>query len=156
MRIFSDCLGALKKVTSLPETRLPSGCKHSDILKNIMVNCSKLSFAMEYLHVSAHQDKKRTFQQLDQPAQLNCCMDSMAKSKLWGLDGTALPPQDVFPLEAIAVFVGKEKLTSGSEDWLRFWCQRAEAKKALADEKIKVLNHDQFEEVEWPGLPGSQ
>jgi hypothetical protein len=65
------------------------------------------------------------------------------------LEGEALPPQDVFPLEPLAVFVGKEKLTSGSEDLLHFWCQRKVAKVALADEKVKVLQGDQFEEVEW-------
>lgn len=74
------------------------------------------------------------------------------KAELWGLDGRALPPQEVFPLEAIAVFVSKEKLTSGSEDWLRFWCQRVVAKEALAHEKVRVLNNDQFEEVEWPAV----
>ena len=33
VKIYSDCLGALGKVTSLPDNRLPSRCKHSDILK---------------------------------------------------------------------------------------------------------------------------
>jgi hypothetical protein len=51
VKIYSDCLGALGRVRSLPENRLPSGCKHSDILKNIMVNCSKLLFSCYYLHV---------------------------------------------------------------------------------------------------------
>ena len=54
VKIFSDCLGMLNKTTSLPANHLPSGCKHSDILKNIMVNCSKLSFDCIYLHVEAH------------------------------------------------------------------------------------------------------
>jgi hypothetical protein len=65
------------------------------------------------------------------------------------LEGEALPPHDVFPLEHLAVFVGKEKLTSGSEDLLRLWCQRKVVKVALADEKVNVLQGDQFEEVEW-------
>jgi hypothetical protein len=69
-----------------------------------------------------------------------------------GLEGEVLPPQDVFPLEPLAVFVGKEKLTSGSEDLLRFWCQRKVAKVALADKKVQVLQGDQFEEVEWPSV----
>jgi hypothetical protein len=121
VKIYSDCLGALGKVTSLPENQLPSGCKHSDILKNIMVNCSNLSFSCQYLHVQAHQDKKMSYQQLPRPTQLKCRMDASAKGQLWGLEGDVLPPQDVFPLEPLAVFVGKEKLTSGSEELLRFW-----------------------------------
>jgi hypothetical protein len=123
VKIYSDCLGALGKVTSLPTNRLPSGCKHSDILKNIMVNCSNLSFSCQYLHVPAHQDEKMSYQQLPRPTQLNCRMDTSAKGQLWGLEGEVLPRQDVFPVEPLAVFVGKEKLTSGSEDLLRFWCQ---------------------------------
>ena len=43
VKIYSDCLGALNKVTTLPESCIPSGCKYSDILKNIMIHCSSLS-----------------------------------------------------------------------------------------------------------------
>ena len=39
-KVYSDCLGALQKVTTLPPHRIPSRCRHSDILKNIMVNCA--------------------------------------------------------------------------------------------------------------------
>jgi hypothetical protein len=130
VKIYLDCLGALEKVTSLPANRVPSSCKHSDILKNIMVNCSNLSFSCQYLHVLAHQDEKMSYQQLPrQPTQLNCQMDASTKGQLWGLEGDVLPPQDVFPLEPLAVFVGKEKLTSGSEDLLRFWSQRKVARR---------------------------
>ena len=54
--IYSDCLGALDRVTSLPPYRIPSRCRHSDILKTIMVNCANLPFLLEYHHVKAHQD----------------------------------------------------------------------------------------------------
>lgn len=150
VKIFLDCLGALKKITTLPTDRLPSGCKHSDILKNIMIHCGKLSFACEYWHVDAHQDERKSYQQLPRPTQLNCCMDIEAKGVIWGLEGEELPPQDVFPLEPIAVFVGNEKMTSGSEDLLGFWCQRVVAKEVLAHEKVQVLDQNQFEEVWWP------
>ena len=55
----------------------------------------------------------------------------------------------MFPLEQLAVFVGKEKLTSGSEDLLRFWCHRKVAKEVLAHKKVSVLQADEFEEVDW-------
>jgi hypothetical protein len=45
VHILSDCLGALDKVENLPPYPIPTQCSHSDILKNIMVNCSNLSFA---------------------------------------------------------------------------------------------------------------
>jgi hypothetical protein len=44
VHIFSDCLGALHKVKDLPPSRFPSNCAHSDVLKNILVNCSNLTF----------------------------------------------------------------------------------------------------------------
>jgi len=145
VRIYSDCLGALNRLATLPESRLPNGCKHSDILKNIMLHCGKLSFTCEYFHVRAHQDERGGYHKLIRPAQLNCCMDTRAKRTLWELQGEALPAQRVFPLEPVAAFAGKEKLTSGSEDWLRFWCHRIVAKTALSDKKVAVLEAHQFE-----------
>lgn len=65
-------------------------------------------------------------------------------------EGEELPPQDIFPLESVAVFVGKEKMKSGSESLLRFWCEKVlVARVALAHEKVKVLQPDQFDEVWW-------
>jgi hypothetical protein len=104
--IYSDCLGALKKVSHLPANRLPSGCKHSDILKTIMIHCSNFSFDVTYNHVEAHQDDQKAYHDLERHSQLNCCMDINAKNVIWGLEGVDLPPQEVFPLEPVAVFVG--------------------------------------------------
>jgi hypothetical protein len=39
IEVVSDCLGALKQVTDLPPYRILLRCKHSYILKNILVNC---------------------------------------------------------------------------------------------------------------------
>ncbi len=44
VQILSDCLGGLNKVKDLPPYRIPTQCSHSDILKNIIANCSDLSF----------------------------------------------------------------------------------------------------------------
>ena len=110
--IVSDCLGALDKVSSLPKTRIPSRCSHSDVLKTIMVNCSNLTFSRRYAHVSAHQDEATEFRDLDRPAQLNCMMDLHAKREIWRLDPDSLPAQETFPLEPVAVFIGGEKQNS--------------------------------------------
>ena len=64
VHIFSDCLGALNKVKDPPPTRVPSSCAHSDVFKNILVNCSNLLFERYYLHVLAHQDDKEGYQDL--------------------------------------------------------------------------------------------
>jgi hypothetical protein len=39
VQVVSNCLGALQQVTYLPPYRIPSRCKHSNILKNLLVNC---------------------------------------------------------------------------------------------------------------------
>jgi hypothetical protein len=51
VHIFSDCLRALDKVRILPPSRVPSGLAHSDVLKNILVNCDRFSFKRLYSHV---------------------------------------------------------------------------------------------------------
>ena len=80
--IYSDCLGALKKVANLPPHKIPARCRHSDILKNIMVHCTSLSFNLAYSHVKAHQDDNEEFKNLPRPAQLNVHCDSMAKHEI--------------------------------------------------------------------------
>jgi hypothetical protein len=57
VHILADCLGALHKVENLPPYRIPTRYSHSDILKNIMVNCSNLSFVRNFSHIKAHQDE---------------------------------------------------------------------------------------------------
>jgi hypothetical protein len=79
-------------------------------------------------------------------------MDTNAKNVIWGLEGEELPPQDVFPLEPVAVFVGQEKLTSGSEDYIRFWCQRIVAREVFTHKKVGALTYGQFDEVHWESV----
>ena len=52
--LHSDCIGALLRVEHLPPRKIPAACKHSDVLKNILIACAQLSFQREYVHVSAH------------------------------------------------------------------------------------------------------
>jgi len=58
----------------------------------------------------------------------------------------------MFPLEPVAVFVGPDKLTSGSDSLLRFWCERSAAREILAHNKVRVLSPDEFDEVYWPAV----
>ena len=60
--IYSDCLVTLGTVATLPTYRIPFRCKHSDILKNIMVNCRHLTFACSYSYVKAHKDDDMAYQ----------------------------------------------------------------------------------------------
>jgi hypothetical protein len=82
VKIYSDCLGALGQIAELPPYCIPTRCWHSDILKTILVNCGGLSFHREYIHVKAHQDDRRQWEELSREAQLNAACNAGAKAKL--------------------------------------------------------------------------
>jgi hypothetical protein len=148
--IFSDCLGALNKVAHLPPNRIPSRCSHSDILKNIMINCKDITFGLSYHHVKAHLDEDWDFHLLPIPAQLNCRMDAMAKAAILELDCDDLPRQQNFPLEPVAVYAGCEKMTSSTSPSLRFWTYEVMARQAYHE--LGILFATQFDEVDWPAV----
>ena len=68
VEVVSDCLGVLSSVVNLPPYRIPSHCKHSDILKNILVNCRDLSFSVHFSHIKTHQDGRTLFDKLSRKA----------------------------------------------------------------------------------------
>jgi hypothetical protein len=82
VKIYSNCLGALGCVAELPPYRVPTQCRHSDILKIILVNCGGLSFHWEYGHVEAHQEDRTQWEDLSQVAQLNAACNAGAKVML--------------------------------------------------------------------------
>ncbi len=105
VEIISGYLGALNRVSFLPPYRIPSRCRHSDILKNILVHCRDLSFATRYSHIKAHQDDHTSFKNLDRKAQLNCNCDHTAKLRI-ATDGQHQPaPGTLFPLETVGVYI---------------------------------------------------
>ena len=85
-QIYSDFIGTLVTVATIPTNWIICQCKHSDILKNIMVNFQNLTFACSYSHVKAHQDGDMAYQYLSRPSQLNCIMDDHTKKFIWGLE----------------------------------------------------------------------
>jgi hypothetical protein len=123
VHILLDCLGALDKVQNLPPYRIPTQCSHSNILKNIMVNCSNLSFARIFSHIKAHQDDHTDYESLTRSAQLNCQMDYYAKKAIWDTEHNPEAPTRRFPLEPLCVFLGRNKLTSDKGEKLCFWVQ---------------------------------
>jgi hypothetical protein len=146
-KVVSDCLGALQRVTYLPPYRIPSRCKHSDILKNILVNCRDLTFRINYSHVKAHQDDTTPFKNLSRSLQLNCICDHLAKQRLSNGEAKPKGGSQLLPLEPIGIFVGGEKLLSEAGPLIRFHahCQLA---RSLFHWK-KILSRDEFEEVDW-------
>jgi hypothetical protein len=150
VEVVSDCLGALRRVTDLPPYRIPSRCKHSDILKNILVHCRAMSFTIHYRHVRAHQDDTTPFKKLSRKAQLNCICDHTAKQRI-AIDGTRGNTDGrMFPLEPIGMFVQRGKLTSDTGDTLRFWAHRQLARTFYHSKGI--ISHDQFDETDWWSL----
>ncbi len=97
VHILSDCLGALHKVENLPPYRIPTKCSHSDILKNIMINCSTLSFKRIFSHVKAHQDDGVEYGSLTRNTQLNCQMDYHAKTGNMGIYSRSRDAHPAFP-----------------------------------------------------------
>ena len=144
--IYSDCLGALKKVANFPPHKIPARCRHSEILKNRMVHCTSLSFGLAYSHVKAHQDNNDEFKNLSRPAQLNVHCDSMAKHEIWELPAE-LPRQKSFPLELVTVWIGEDKLSSDASELLRFWVHKQLAEKTF--HHLNILSSQQFQEVAW-------
>jgi hypothetical protein len=147
VHIYSDCLGALDKVENLPPRRIPSKCRHSDILKNIMVNCSDLSFKRIFSHVKAHQDDRKGWDEMERQAQMNCGCDHGAKDKIFETVEQGIQRQQEFPLEPLALFIAGEKVTTESGSLIRFEAHRKEAKAVMLERK--VLNPIAFEEVAW-------
>ena len=60
--IYSDCLGALDKVKNLLPHRIPSKCRHLDVLNNILIHCSAMTFDRLFSHIPAHQDDREDFE----------------------------------------------------------------------------------------------
>jgi hypothetical protein len=52
--LFFHYMCVLGRIANIPPHRIPCQCRHSDILKNILVNYSSLVFALNYKHVIAH------------------------------------------------------------------------------------------------------
>ena len=147
VHIYYDCLGALGTVSTLPANRIPCRCKHSDILKNIMVNCQDLTFSYSYSHLKAYQDDDISNQYLSHTYQLNCILYEHAKNIIWGLEGLQLPAQDIFLLEPVAIFVGNENITSNKSDHLQLWVHQQLAKDIFF--KLGILIPLGFKEVSW-------
>jgi hypothetical protein len=150
VEVVSDCLGALRRVSELPPYRIPSRCKHSDILKNILVNCRALSFTIHYLHVKAHQDDSTSFKNLSRKAQLNCICNHTVKQCI-AIDGSgSCMSGRLFPLEPIEMFIQGEKLTSNTGELLRFWAHRQLAREYYCSRDM--ILYSQFDETNWWSL----
>ncbi len=145
--MVSNCLGALSRVVNLPPYCIPSRCKHSDILKNILVNCRYLSFLVHFSHIKAHQDDKTSFDKLSRKAQHNCICNHLAKQRVGEAGQSKHSSNLLFPLKPIGIFIDGKKLSSEPGPQLRFHAHRQLAKALFLQKKI--LSERGFDEISW-------
>ncbi len=112
-----------------------------------MIHCSTLSFERLFLHVSSHQDDGAAFDTLSRQAQLNCAVDFGAKRVLLQLAPKELPRQQSFPLQAISVWAGKEKMTSDTGASIQYHAHKNLAR--FEFDAAGILSHTQFSKVDW-------
>jgi hypothetical protein len=150
VEIISDCLGVLNRVSYLPPYQIPSRCRHSNILKNILVHCRELSFITYYSHIKVHQDNNTSFNQLSRKVQLNCICDHAAKYHI-AKDGIEkLEPGKMFPLKPLGVFVQGEKMTSDMGSHIRYWAHYQLPQNYYQEHKL--LLHNQFDAIDWKSV----
>ncbi len=148
VKIYLDCLGALIRTAELPLHRIPTRCKHSDVLKTILVNSGGLSFHREYIHVEAHQDNLTRWEDLSREAQINAACNAGAKAMLRSQDVTNHTQQEPFPLEPICLFVEGTKMTSDTRAHIRYVAGQQVAR-TFFHETSRMFT-DAFDEVDWP------
>ena len=141
---WGDQIGGHK---NLPSSRIPSSLAHSDVLKNILVNCSNLSFDLFYSHVRAHHDDKEDYQDLSRPSQLNVNMDFNAKQALLDLQPTNPPQQRAFLLEPVGVFADSWKITADMGSQVRYLAHLNLARKKF--HQMNILDARVFDLMDW-------
>jgi hypothetical protein len=77
-------------------------------------------------------------------------VDGGAKKCLLEADASGLVVRCWFPLEPIACYVGKDKMTSDTGDAIQFWVHRRLAREALVDGKVLV--EQQFDAIAWEAV----
>ena len=147
--IYSDCLGALHTIRSLPPAGIPSTWKHADILR-IISECRKhIPLHLTYFYVKAHQDDEIDWKTLERPAQLNCACDAEAKRRIIEYH-TEQPESQYLPQESISLTANGKKMTSETDSALRFYMHTREARSLFLSQGI--LNGAQFDEVHWEAV----
>ena len=149
VKIYSDCTGALRTISSLPSSGIPPKWKHADLLKVMSTHGRSHPFSLSYHHVKAHQDDSTVWHKLERVSQLNCACDSEAKRMI--MEYLPTPQAScAFPLEPLVMIIGNQKITSDSDSNLRYFAHKQEAKSLFI--KLSILSSEAFEEVAWPDV----
>ena len=112
-----------------------------------MLHCGLLTFTRLFSHVSAHQDNRTEWENLTRKEQFNCVADFGAKRVLLRHDAANLPRQQKFPLGAVCVWAGREKMTLDTGHYIRFHAHQELAREEFA--AAGILMKVQFDLVDW-------
>ena len=112
-----------------------------------MVNCSNLAFTRTYMHVDAHQDNEKLWDETIRPAQLNTVCTIGDKMEIYEVNHDRTVKRRPPPLEPICIVVSGTKITLDAGPEIRSAVQRALAKEFVREYKILFAN--QFEDVAW-------
>ena len=109
--------------------QVPTGKKHSDILRALQAVRRQNSTNHNYFHMFAHHDNITNWLDLPLETQLNCICDSLAKSAVHhSLVAPSHGGRQTLPFETVAVYVGGEKQTQDVNTELRFQMGRVHAR----------------------------
>ena len=164
---FCNNKGALGQAAKILQ-QVPTGAKHSDLLRALRSIKAKCPMEFCYSHVRAHQDRQAFWQTLLLIEQLNVQCDNLAGQAVvtWGtMEGHSIQsPWDrlqLLPRECAMVFMDGTKLTSDVSDDVRHLLrQQAAWKFFTAPQRIvKGVNKGglgwtkhQFDSIDWDSL----
>ena len=93
-----------------------------------MVNCSNLAFTRIYLHVDAHQDNKKLWDETIRLAQLNTVCTIGDKMEIYEVIRDRTVKRRPSPLEPICIVISGTKITLDAGPEIRYAVQRVLAK----------------------------
>ena len=92
IQIHSDCLGAIKWLTS-PRRRIKNSTEHSGLIRGLTKELKDSSVKISATHISAHQNDLREWTDLTLVEKANCLCDELAKATLKeAITAKATPP----------------------------------------------------------------
>lgn len=158
-----DNIGALTQASKLRQ-RIPTGSKHSDLLRSLRSIKSKIPMRFCYSHVRGHQDDFLTWRSLSLVQQLNVQCDAWAGMSITSsIDSAIEPPREswLLPRESAAVIIDGHKLTSDISDDIRHALGRRLARSFFTAPVRMVGNTntgglgwapDQFDGIDWQAI----
>ena len=157
-KISCDNISALRQ-SGYQRRRVKTEACQADVLRVLQTIKLKQTLQPIYEHVSAHQDKKKTWCQLTLEEQFNCVCDGLAKAAVARSMMDALPRKCSYllPLEKAAIYVDGKKSTSDIAKEVRFCLGEEEARQFYTSARKKTggglgWTKHRFNLVDWVAL----